>query len=52
VRKIFAKETFPRTHNGARFTELTMQVQVDPVIPFISMPPITLDETRKVYLPD
>ncbi|MXP41497.1 hypothetical protein GRI75_07550 [Altererythrobacter soli] len=39
------------TSNGADFGRVTMRYELQPLIPFAAIPPITLDETRMAYLP-
>lgn len=44
--------TFERgTANGADFGRVTMQYELQPVIPFAAIPPITFNESRTAYLP-
>lgn len=44
--------TFRRgTVNNAETGTMTMTVQLRPIIPFAMIPPITLTETKQIYLP-
>ncbi|MCB2076999.1 MAG: pilus assembly protein [Novosphingobium sp.] len=44
--------TFQRgTSNQAEYGQITMQYELDPMIPFADIPPITLNETKTAYLP-
>jgi len=36
--------------NGAQFGRLVMQYEMTPLLPFAPIPPITLEETKQVYL--
>ncbi|HSG34202.1 MAG TPA: TadE/TadG family type IV pilus assembly protein [Sphingomonadaceae bacterium] len=39
------------TANGAAFGRITMQYELQPMIPFAPMPPIVIEEERTAYLP-
>ena len=39
------------TVNGVKFGRISLRYQFSPFIPFAKLPPITLNETRQVYLP-
>lgn len=39
------------TASGAEFGRITMRYSLDPFIPFASLPPIVLNQTRTAYLP-
>ena len=43
----FEREQVNATHMG----RMTMTYQLQPIVPFAEIPPITLTETRQVYLP-
>ena len=44
--------TFSRsTANNAETGTMTMQVTLTPIIPFAPIPPIVLNQTKRVYLP-
>ena len=46
------KLTFQRgTTNGADYGEVTIEYRVDPIIPLLPVPPVTLSETKKAWLP-
>lgn len=36
--------------NGAQYGRLVMQYQMTPLLPFAPIPPITLEETKQIYL--
>ena len=45
--------TFVRgTQNGADYGRVSMSYSLQPLIPFISLPPIVLNETKFTYLPE
>lgn len=37
--------------NGAEYGRIILRYELKPVIPFAAIPPITLSETRRAYLP-
>jgi len=39
------------TDNGAQFGLISMTYKLEPLLPFAAIPPITLTETRRAYLP-
>lgn len=37
--------------NNARYGQVTMRYRVEPIVPFVALPPIVIEEERQAYLP-
>lgn len=49
--KITKLEVSRSTVNGARTGAITMEYTVEPIVPILPIPDVTLTETKQVYLP-
>ena len=49
--KITKLEVSRGTSNGAQTGAITMEYKVEPIVPILPIPDVTLTETKQVYLP-